>query len=265
MSSSQNTTMILGIHGVLEMKPWLRPAYDDDTYEEDMHSLILARTTAYGFGFLSEGDPSCELWWHNDAAEDWTQDGLVHEVAMFQSMIPPERKGHRLPIRPAATIMEESLRRVGDLDLAAFHALIPLHMSTADDRLNLLYAQNWFSLSSPDATAQIIVSISVRDQDKTAELASQVQAAAADGGADHMTVSPTTPDVVDQEALAGELHWHPSSEDLSLGLVYQCQVPEWSMDAAVWATEVFADALRASGITTSVLITTSHQEIKATG
>ncbi|WP_344279377.1 hypothetical protein [Streptomyces hebeiensis] len=41
-------------------------------------------------------------------------------------------------------------------------------------------------------------------------------------------------------------------------MAFRCRVREWSPDVAAWVTEVFVDALRASGGTEPVLVTVSR-------
>ncbi|WP_229798898.1 hypothetical protein [Planomonospora parontospora] len=53
--------------------------------------------------------------------------------------------------------------------------------------------------------------------------------------------------------LAGGIYF----EGLRCGRAFRCGVREWSLNAAAWVTDVFVDALRATGMTEPVLITIS--------
>jgi hypothetical protein len=57
--------------------------------------------------------------------------------------------------------------------------------------------------------------------------------------------------------LATSLSGAALAEGMRRRMVFRCRVREWSPDVAAWVTEVFVDALRASGRTEPVLVTVS--------
>ncbi|MFE7567026.1 hypothetical protein ACFU76_08675 [Streptomyces sp. NPDC057539] len=257
-------TLILGVHGVLDLEPWIRRAHEDDSLEEDMYSLVVKRTVAYGLSSFHAGGPEGERWGHNDAGGDWTQDGKVHQLAWLQVAVSEELRGQRIPVQPAVTVLRDVLTRLGRFRPTGLHTLAPLQLAP-DARADLVDAAAWFALADPDPGASVDLTVSVWAPE-TAGLpgrASDLLAAAQERTYDAMTIGPAPAGAATTSAqdgldlpLAGEVQ----TEGMRPGPAFHCRVREWSLDVAAWTTEIFVDALRSTGTRAPALITVSAGE-----
>ncbi|MER8067474.1 hypothetical protein ABTZ59_04070 [Streptomyces sp. NPDC094034] len=255
-------TMIMGVHGVLDLEPWIRRAHEDDSLEEDMYSLVVKRTVAYGLSSFHAGGPEGERWGHNDAGGDWTQDGKVHQLAWLQVAVSEDLPGQRIPVQPAATVLRDVLTRLGRFRLTGLHTLAPLHLAP-DGRADLVDAAAWFALADPGPAAPVDLTVSVWAPESAGPLgerASDLLAAAQERTYEAMTIRPAPTEATTTTArdgldlpLAGEVQ----TEGMRPGPAFHCRVREWSLDVAAWTTEIFVDALRSTGARAPALITVS--------
>ncbi|MEV6422251.1 hypothetical protein [Streptomyces sp. NPDC051662] len=257
-------TMILGVHGVLDLEPWIRRAHEDDGLEEDMYSLVVKRTVAYGLSSFHTGGPEGERWGHNDAGGDWTQDGKVHQLAWLQVAVSEDLPGQRIPIQPAATVLRDVLTRLGRFRLTGLHTVAPLQLAP-DGRADLVDAAAWFALADPDpgASAGLTVSVWAPETAGLSGRASDLLAAAQERAYDAMTIGPAPAGAATtsgQDGLGLPLAGEVQTEGMRPGPAFHCRVPEWSLDVAAWTTEIFVDALRSTGTTAPALITVSARE-----
>ncbi|WP_251021495.1 hypothetical protein [Streptomyces sp. ISL-98] len=253
--------MILGVHGVLGLKPWIRRAYEDEELEEDTFSLVVKRTMAYGWSSFHAGGPETGRWGHNDAGGDWSQDGRVRQLAWLQVDVPGDPRGQRLPVLPAATVLGDVLHRVGRFQLTGLHTLAPMDLAV-DSRADLANAADWFSLAEQaeqgGESGEFTLSVLGTEKADLPGRAAGILASALDRTYGCMTIEASPADDGTARAglslpLAGELQ----TEGLRHGPAFRCGVREWSLDVAAWATEVFIDAVRESGPTGPVLLTVS--------
>ncbi|MFC6083064.1 hypothetical protein [Sphaerisporangium aureirubrum] len=251
--STPAAVMIMGVHGVLRLKPWILQAHDRGDLEEDVFSLVVKRSVAYGWSsFNPSRGPSAIRWGHNDAGGDWRQDGRVRELAWLQADISVAAGplGHRPPITPMATVLADTLALVGDTRLTALHTLIPL--STAPDaRADLSQAAAWFALTDPTSHTDLTVTI----RTTTPTDPSAIITAARDRTFAQMTVTPTSLPPAPSPPPTGGIHLN----GLNHTHTFHCRPHEWSLNVASWTTEIFTDALRTTGLTTPALITVSNQ------
>ncbi|MFC9969464.1 hypothetical protein ACFVH6_01020 [Spirillospora sp. NPDC127200] len=247
----QDPTMYMGVHGVFTLNPWLQEAYGEGDYH-DVFSLAVMRAAAYGFDDCSSAGPAHSRWYHNDATEDWTQDGRVREVAWIQVAVPDDLEGQRLPVQPLATVLNEALGRAGRFEFTGLHTLVPMHLAP-DGQIALATVREWFSLARPDTSAQFTVSLSSRADVDLHDLGSFIVPAVSLFTDENMTLEPAG--AIDHSALEQELNSRTHTSGLRPGPVFRCRTREWSMDVAVWATELFANALRAAEVTAPVYIT----------
>ncbi|RYJ30814.1 hypothetical protein CU044_0864 [Streptomyces sp. L-9-10] len=258
--------MILGVHGVLDLEPWIRRAHDDDSLEEDMYSLVVKRTVAYGLSSFHAGGPEGERWGHNDAGGDWTQDGEIRQLAWLQVAVSEELPGQRLPVQPAATVLRDVLTRLGRFRLTGLHTLAPLHLAP-DGRADLADAAAWFALTDPaldpGAAVDLTVSVWAAETANLLARAADLLTAARQRTYDAMTIRPApaaTATTTAQEGLALPLAGEVQTEGMRPGPAFRCRVRAWSLDVAAWTTEIFVDALRSTGTTAPALITVSARE-----
>lgn len=71
-----DATHIVGLHGVLDRHPWIDRVSTEYDLDEDASSLAVKRAAAYAWSSTAlAAKPADNLWDHNDADGDWTQDG----------------------------------------------------------------------------------------------------------------------------------------------------------------------------------------------
>jgi hypothetical protein len=248
--------MIVGLHGVFDRYPWIDRASSEYDLDEDAFSLVVKRAAAYGWSSTYVGggwELEGQRWGHNDAGGDWTQDGRVRQVAWLQAAAAERLRGQRLPVLPAVTVLGDAVRRVGVLSLTGLHTLAPLHLAT-DSRADLVGAADWFALADPDGVAELTVTVSARETAALAVRASEIRQLALERTSGRMTVQAAPPG---RAGLALPLAGEVQTSGMRQAMTFRCGAREWSLDVAAWATEVFVDALRATGTTEPVLVTVS--------
>ncbi|MFJ5845345.1 hypothetical protein [Streptomyces sp. NPDC092903] len=259
-------TLVVGLHGVLDRHPWIDRVSAESDLEEDVFSLAVKRASAYAWSstVLTDKPAADNLWDHNDADGDWTQDGQVRQLAWLQSSLPrplniPGRRQRtrRLPVLPVITVLSDALRRVGTVRLTGTHALVPLHRA-GDARVELAEVADWFALADPSGAASLTVTVSALPSADLGARAAEIREAALERTYGHLGVEPLKPVTVQTPGLAQPLAGVVQAEGLRRALAYRCEAREWSTDVAAWATEVFADSVRAvTGLSGLILITVS--------
>lgn len=264
----RGATLIVGLHGVLDLHPWIDRVSDEFDLDEDVFSLAVKRASAYAWSSTALTDkPADNLWDHNDADGDWTQDGQVRQLAWLQSSLPrpgrtpgQKQRARRLPVLPVITVLSDALRRVGTVRLTGTHALVPLHRA-GDARSELAEVAAWFALADPSGAASLTVTVDALPSANLATRAVEIREAALERTYQHMTVEPLKPAAGTMTpGLARPLAGEVQAEGLRRALAFRCDVREWSTDVAAWATEVFADSIRAvTGLSGLILITVSSE------
>ncbi|MER5614804.1 hypothetical protein [Streptomyces sp. NPDC002215] len=274
----RDATLLMGVHGVLTRHPWLTPPEsasasgppedtsdsDSDVAEDaseaenvDVFGLAVNRAEAYGWSSTLLG-AGMELggsrWGHNDAGEDWTQDGRVREIGWLQVDVSSCLNRQRLPVLPVATVLGDVLRQVGDVRVTGVHTVAPVHLAP-DPAAALLYAAHWYELADPGAARDITVTVSGRDAGLPGR-GGRVRDEALACSYGRMTVEPENT-AVNLPGLSRSPTGKVQTEGMRRALAFRCRVPVWSLDAAAWTTEVFVEALRATGTAEPVLITVS--------
>ncbi|MFJ4900582.1 hypothetical protein [Streptomyces sp. NPDC088727] len=259
-------TLVVGLHGVLDRHPWIDRVNAEFDLEEDVFSLAVRRASAYAWSstVLTDKPAADNLWDHNDADGDWTQDGQVRQLAWLQASLPrpantPGRRqrARRLPVLPVITVLSDALRRVGTVRLTGTHALVPLHRA-GDARVELAEVADWFALADPSAAAPLTVTVSALPSANLGVRAADIRDAALERTYGHLGVEPIKPVTVKTPGLAQPLAGVVQAEGLRRALAYRCEAREWSTDVAAWATEVFADSVRAvTGLSGPIIVTVS--------
>lgn len=260
-------TFIVGLHGVLDRHPWIDRVSAESDLGEDVFSLAVKRASAYAWSSTALTDkPADNLWDHNDADGDWTQDGRVRQLAWLQSSLPRpvnprgrKQRARRLPVLPVITVLSDALRRVGTLRLTGTHALVPLHRA-GDARIELAEVAGWFALADPSGAASLTVTVSALPSANLAARAAEIREAVLERTYQHMAVEAVKPAGTAPPGLARPLAGEVQAEGLRRALAFRCDVREWSTDVAAWTTEVFADSVRAvTGLSGLILITVSSE------
>ncbi|MBL1090304.1 MULTISPECIES: hypothetical protein [Streptomyces] len=279
-------TVVIGLHGVLRRAPWYEriveqyrgePDEDGDegSIEEDVLSLALDRASSYGWQtvtrWLTENgqvtarhEPTA--WAHEEVGGDWTPDGQVHQLAWLQAGVRTDPPPLGLPVRPIALVLAETLARVGTVTFTGLHALLPLPAARRNTAFHQTELAPWFALADPDARHEVVVTVSCHPGKGavTAEDAAAVSETVREmtQGAVEVTppgahsaapgTSPGSPPGLDLDLTRG-VHTEGMREAFRFG----CTTREWSPDLAVWLVELAADALRAAGRVTPVVVTAS--------
>ncbi|MGY0062210.1 hypothetical protein ACWY4P_37695 [Streptomyces sp. LZ34] len=248
-------TVIVGLHGVFHKHPWIDRLRAEQDLDEDVFSLAVKQSEAYGWTTTGVGDLEGARWGHNDAGEDWTEDGRIRQIAWLQ-IAAENVRGQRLPVLPAATVLGDALRRMGTFRLTGLHTLAPLHLAP-DSLVHLAQAADWFALDDPDAAVEFTVTVSAREAAASAVRRHDVRALALERAFGRLTVEAVPPGPDTQEGLAPPVAGEVQTEGMRQVLALRCGARSWSLDTAVWATEIVIDALRAAGATQPVLIAVS--------
>ncbi|MCL8014511.1 hypothetical protein [Streptomyces sp. AS02] len=224
MSDGFPASLVMRVHGRLTLHPWIAAAHREGRLEEDLFSLAVARTTAYGWADFGHGLGGAR-WGHNDAGGDWTQDGRAREIAWIQVDCAEAPAGQRVPLTPLGRVVAESLSRVGTFDVDAVEVSVPVY-EAVDAGRDLAYAATWAGLADPAGRAECAVSVDA--------IADPAQAAAV---------------VAACRERAGEAARFDHD-----GTRLLCGLREWSLDTAIWVLEIVTDALRVSGLATQAQV-----------
>lgn len=224
MSDGFPAPLVMRVHGRLTLHAWLAAAHREGRLEEDLFSLAVARTTAYGWADFGHGLTGTR-WGHNDAGGDWAQDGKVREIAWIQVDCAEAPAGQRVPLTPLGRVVGECLSRVGTFDVNAVEVSIPVY-EAVDARHDLAYSATWAGLADPAGRAECTVSVdAIADPARAATVVEACRARAGEAARfDHD------------------------------GTRLLCRLREWSLDAAIWVLEIVTDALRVSGLVTQAQV-----------
>lgn len=248
-------TLFVGIHGVLELHPWIRRGRDTNALDQDTFSLAVNRSIALGFAAFNSYGPRHVRWGHNDAGGDWAQDGSVRQIAWLRVDVAQDAPGQRIPLQPAIAVLGDSLDRVGRFRPTGLHALVPVGVSP-DARADLASMADWFALADPAGQVRFTVTLAGAGPVERQPDASRVLTAAREAGHGQLAIEPSeapastpslAPPLVGQLFLPGRLST----------IAFTCTAHEWSLDLMSWVAEVFVEAARAAGTTAPTLVTVS--------
>ncbi|MFJ4921257.1 hypothetical protein [Streptomyces sp. NPDC088725] len=258
-------TLIMGIHGVFHRHPWLGRVSEAYDLEEDVFSLAVKRAEAYGFSSTHLGsgrEVAGQRWAHHDAGGDWTEDGRVREIAWLLVSVAEAPHGQLLPVVPVATVLGDVLSRVGRFRLTGTHTLVPLHLAP-DASAALVGSAAWFALADPDGATGLTVTVSARPDAGLSGRADRIRDLALERTYGQLTVeaaaggSGPAPEGPAPRLTGGTRTDGMRTDGMRQVMAFRCEVRAWSLDVAAWTTEVFTDALRATGTRDPVLITVS--------
>ncbi|MFR9729059.1 hypothetical protein ACL03H_07515 [Saccharopolyspora sp. MS10] len=245
------TTFVVGTHGVLRLHPWVLRRQERGTFEFDTYSLMLTRSSALGLVELPPEENELARWHQEEAGEDWTQDGATRQVAWMQAGAANLNK-QRIPVWTALTCLQDSMAKIGSLEIAGTHAVLPLH-ADAPAASQLPNAVDWFSLEDSVPRHHFTISL------YTATCSEE----AFDSAALTETFRSLTSSLLSTETIADRPEGTPEPGSLEgcwlLGndlteLHLRCQSTEWSADMAAFTTDAIAQAAHATGLRRYVLI-----------
>ena len=237
-----DATIFVALYGTLRVHPWLR----DATSDQDAYSLFSSRATSMGW---SSAGGQAAVWGTNDAGQEWGSGDVPTRVAWFQvGTADPAPDG--LAAAPILACARETVARVGELNLAAVQMLLPVH-TAGPATARLLAGLNWFLVADPSARTEIRVTVD--SGDRTAYLmAPDIVAAVQHGWTEPFRVvgvSGASPVIV-EPAVVDDLWMGPTRNPV----VFDCSVPEWTVDAVGWLGELFVEGCRRAGVRTTVLV-----------
>ncbi len=249
-------TIFVGVYGTLRVHPWIDPG----RMEEDAYSLFVSRAVAMGWTSTGPNGLGPVLWGMHDAGQDWTEPDAAR-IAWFQVGAPePAQIDAPLPVQPVMACVGDTLGRVGRVDLSAVQLLLPVH-AAGPATAHLVSGLGWFGASDPAARVPVHLTLDGGEDDVVRPAAGDLLAAlrrTRTGPFDVDAVLPAVPPVAPEPAVVGDL-WlgagrHP--------VTFACAVPEWSFDALGWLVALFAEACRAVGVRTPVLVSVGRPERK---
>ncbi|MFE3073583.1 hypothetical protein [Streptomyces sp. NPDC059247] len=236
VGEGEDPLMRVEVYGVLEQHPWIGQVSVDHDLEEDMFSLAVKRSKAYGWSstVLGAGNElGGRRWTLADAGGDWSQDGQVRQLAWLSVYPADDLAAQHLPVMPMTRVLTDVLQRVGELRLAGLRVQVPVRLAR-DAGFDLRAAADWFALASPDARADVTVTVSAGPEVSAAQVL-DVAARCGHGLLRLQEAGPGSPDIV---------------------LEGTC--PEWTSDAAAWIADIIVESLRAAGVRAPAEITVFH-------
>lgn len=264
MNVFSDQTMIVGLHGVLEMHSWLEDWFTPNSSGvQDMYSLTLTRSEALGLGTIGSGPPTDEdlrpvRWSHSDAGGDWNQDSAVRELGWLQTYA--ERlPAQRVPVLPAAVVLHDSISRVGQYTFTGIHSLVPLHMGMRK-MTDLVAVGGWFALENPNSSCEVAISIRPHIPGAGARaFLTELEARSYDLIRIESTGIEAWNSCGLSETLAGDADHFVSTD--SPTMYFSGVARYWSLDFASWLIELVADAGRSAGLNCPALISVARADL----
>lgn len=249
-----DSTMYVGLHGRGQLAPWASALPSDE--RADIFDLVTVRAQALGLAMpsrsLSPDHAPQTRWSHNDAGGSWESSAPgPYQLAWLQAYA-NAASGHPAPVQLVASVLRDCLNHAGSFDLSGMHAVVPLHIGTADIAT---YAGTigWFLQIPATLTSPLLVSVrsSFLDSHSVPSYLSHLRAR--EFGIFDIGLAPDAPRRSGLPSLlAGDV---PAVVPADVRTVdFLCSAPAFSVDSAAWIIEVFADAARELGAEGPALI-----------
>ncbi len=248
-------SFVLGVHGVLRWHRWVVDSQRRGGFpqpdEEAVFAVTNTRAEALGLVAYPTAPNPMARWSTEEAGGDWTQDGRVREIAWMQAR-PLNLAYQGWPVWPALACIEDGLRRVGAVEPAGVHAVLPLQLDTHHQgRFTDTY--EWFELAEEAAPRREFTVSLYTDGDGVSDPQALLRAINEHASilldvqpAEQPAAGPVDPDRTEGRWMFdGELH----------GVHFHCRGPEWSLDVAAFVTDVVAHAAKRAGVERPVLLT----------
>lgn len=249
-------TLFVGLYGSFEPLPWIDP-------DADAYSLFVSRATALRWLSFNAVTPSSTysrqgLWAMHDAGQDWS--GKPARIAWYQVGV---HAGRPLPIQPLLACAEDSLTRVGTIDLETVQLLLPIQ-ATADAGADLATAARRFLSADPETAQPIVITLDSGESSEIPDRADEILTALTAMKRSGFDVHEAH--VIDDDAVLRALTDRllgsapPVVDEFWLGeghhaITLTAVLPEWSLDAIGWITEAIVEACRRNSVQTTVLTT----------
>lgn len=248
------------MHGVLWLHPWVlearrRGTFAVDDEEEGVAALMYWRAQVLGLDDVLPSVNPLARWRLEETGGDWAQDGRVHQLGWMQAA-PLNLDHQRLPVRPVLTCLGDGLAKVGTVEPAGTHMVLPLHLDVA--RVPELPGScEWFQMDEGlDPRWEFVLSLHISDGQEVLDPAALLTAVRARAAhvldvelLDRPPVGVLAPGELEGSWLLGQ--------NLS-ALHLRCRGPEWSVDMAAFATEVATHAATATGIEQTLFVSVTH-------
>lgn len=242
--------LFLGIHGVIDLAPWIGRAREHHDLEEDAFGLVAKRSEMMGLGTFGAEPSGGEQWLHADAGGDWAPGHEVHQLVWMQVAVD---RG-RLPIQAIAALQGAVLARLGIAAVAGVHAVLPLHLAI-DSTTPLAVSRDWFAFADPSARSEFRITADSGSAPDARDQAHTVLRDIAERAADVLTI-----DLVDNTNFPWDAFIAKPAGARPVGThraTFRCQGPEWSVELAAWVIELLGDAYRSQRSKAAMLIAVS--------
>lgn len=161
------------------------------------------------------------------------------------------------PLLPVATVLNDVLRHMGTYMLTGLHTVAPLQLSPDDGSGYLSQAVDWVAAAGPGPSADCAITIAARESAGLSNRAHDVNVLILERSFGRLDIHPGKP-AAPGGGLAPSLVGEVQTEGMRHAASIHCSLPAWSLETAIWATEVTATAVRGAGVTEPVLLTISR-------
>lgn len=161
------------------------------------------------------------------------------------------------PLLPVATVLNDVLRHMGTYMLTGLHTVAPLQLSPDDGSGYLSQAADWVADRRAGTVSRL------RHHHRGPGVRRSVEPSTRRERTDSRTLLRPPGHSSRQtrrtrRGLAPSLVGEVQTEGMRNASSIHCSLPAWSLETAIWATEVTATAVRGAGVTEPVLLTISR-------
>lgn len=254
LTTKVHASMSVGIHGTLDMHPWIAAARDRGELV-DAFSLLAMRSSALGMASFGNAQDTSgtSQWGHADADDTWDQDGPARDLVWHHVVVPPsdEVARLRLPIQSLLSVVDSSLDRLGTTSVHAVRAFLPLQLARQSWR-ELTHGHGWLALAAPRAgSITVDITIEASERARITERIGDVVNVLAQAVGDDVDVRIRPGIVMPSRFSTWETLPMYGRRDV-VGL--RCDVQEWSTPFAAWLIEVIVNACLDARIDDPLLI-----------
>jgi hypothetical protein len=259
--------MFAALYGKLVPYHWRGRDPDSDAY-----SLFYQRSLAMGWlDGLSAGATAAGgkvgaggLWSMNDAGWDHPLAPPERQLAAwFQVEVQAVAHDRPLPVQPFLRCAEDTMDRIGVVELEAVQLLLPVQGIDASMRppealVPSMRTIHWFRENNPRSRVQVQVTVNSGQDPTISAVAREFSDSFRRLNQEIFVLTSATvasPEVVHSAPIADSSWNGPPMH----GLALQGELSEWALDAVGWLAEVIADISARVGIHGPLLLTVTRQ------